>query len=68
MLILAMLPWMILDFEIIWMETTVKLIAYCENLWQLAPTNSEKNGFMESMVSDQNINNLLPMYIRPTNT
>jgi len=27
--------------------------------------NSEKNGFMESMVSDQNINNLLPLYIGP---
>lgn len=25
----------------------------------------EKNGFMESMASDQNINNLLPLYIKP---
>ena len=62
---LVMLSWLILDFEMIWMEATVKLITYCENMWQLAPMNSEKNGFMESMVSDQNINNLLPLYIGP---
>lgn len=65
MLIVVLHPWVTLNFEIILIEATVKLVTSCENVWSLTPINSEKNGLMESMVTDQNVNNLHALYLRP---